>query len=546
MIRWLVPVVLAGVVAYWTAGQAALIVLHDLLGWEQKAADRAAMVPFLIGWVALVAAWWFWCRTSPGPDVFGSAAFMDPRRVRDLLGGGEGAGLIVGREDRRVGRLLSYRGEAHLLTLAPTRSGKGVGAVIPNLLTAERSVLCIDPKGENARVTARRRHRFGPVHVLDPFGVSGSISATYNPLDAVDARSPDVAEEAATLADALVSDPPDQVGEAHWNEEAKALLAGLILHVAANDEPDRRTLARLRELVTLGPDDFRALLERMAASPAAGGLVARAANRHLSKSDREASGVLSAAQRHTHFLDSPRMTRVMAGSDFTFADLKVGTATVYLVLPPDRLDAYGRWLRLMVAQAITAMARSPARPPSPVLFLLDEFAALGRLEPVERAMGLMAGYGLQLWPILQDLHQLKATYGQRAGTFLANAGVTQVFNVNDVDTAAWVSRALGETTAAYETGSSGETSRGGLLPTEGPSRSRTTSTHLARRALLTADEVRRLPPDRALLFVAGEAPALARKVVYHADPEFCRLFDPPDAAAPTPNGPGREVAAAAE
>ncbi|BAU94028.1 putative TraG conjugal transfer transmembrane protein (plasmid) [Methylorubrum populi] len=286
----------------------------------------------------------------------------------------------------------------------------------------------------------------------------------------------------------------------------------------------------------------------MQASPAAGGLVARAANRHLSKSDREASGVLSAAQRHTHFLDSPRMGAVMARSDFGFADLKQGTCTVFLVLPPDRLDAYGRWLRLMVAQAITALARSPHKPPSPVLFLLDEFAALGRLEPVERAMGLMAGYGLQLWPILQDLHQLRSTYGQRAGTFLANAGVTQVFNVNDVDTAAWVSRALGDTTLLYETSSMGSSSKSGDWSGEGTTTSEGVSTHLGRRALLTPDEVRRLRPEASLLFLSGEAPILARKVVYHADPEFRGLFDPPNASAPPPGQPAptAPIRAAAE
>ena len=161
--------------------------------------------------------------------------------------------------------------------------------------------------------------------------------------------------------------------------------------------------------------------------------------------------MLSSAQRHTHFLDSPRMTAVMGRSDFPFAALKERTATVFLVLPPDRISTYSRWLRLMVAQALGELARSAARPSAPVLFLLDEFAALGRLEPVEQAMGLMAGYGVQLWPILQDLHQLRGTYDARAGTFLSNAGLVQVFNVNDTDTAEWVSRALGEMTETYET-----------------------------------------------------------------------------------------------
>jgi type IV secretion system protein VirD4 len=104
------------------------------------------------------------------------------------------------------------------------------------------------------------------------------------------------------------------------------------------------------------------------------------------------------------------MTAVLGRSDFTFADVKAQPTTVYLVLPPDRLATYARWLRLMLAQALTDLARAPASPARPVLFLLDEFAALGRLEPVERAMGLMAGYGIQLWPILQDVHQLRALY----------------------------------------------------------------------------------------------------------------------------------------
>jgi type IV secretion system protein VirD4 len=213
----------------------------------------------------------------------------------------------------------------------------------------------------------------------------------------------------------------------------------------------RRTLATLREYLTLAPEAFAALLKDMQASDAAGGLVARAANRHLGKSDREAAGVLSAAQRHTHFLDSPRMTAVLGRSDFRFADLKRRNVTVFLVLPPDRLSTYSRWLRLLVAQSLTDMARDPAKPAVPVLYLLDEFAALGHLAPVERAMGLMAGYGVQLWPILQDVHQLRATYGQRAGTFLSNAGVLQVFGVNDHDSARLVSDLLGQETVVFQT-----------------------------------------------------------------------------------------------
>ena len=399
--------------------------------------------PFIF--IGAVFGFQYW-RMRSGADVFfgltgdshGSARFASRKELKKLQGPkGQNAGLLIGRNPG-TGRLLCYDGPAHLITLAPTRAGKGVGTVIPNLLAVDRSVLVIDPKGENARIAGEARRRFGPVHILDPFGVSdtgmvsGHPSACYNPLDRLTPDSLDLGEDAASLTEALVMDPAGQVQEAHWNEEAKAILGGLIMFCVCHEDRNRRSLATVREYLTLPPDRLKALLELMQDSDAAGGLIARAANRFLGKADREAASVLSNAQRHTHFLDSPRIAKCLARSDFAFCDLRHRITSVFLVLPPNRMDAYSRWLRLMVSQALQDIARdaeatnSPPRLESPTLFLLDEFAALGRLEAVERAMGLMAGYGLQLWPILQDMSQLKDLYGDRANTFIANAGVQQV------------------------------------------------------------------------------------------------------------------------
>lgn len=146
-------------------------------------------------------------------DTHGSARFATDTEAANLTQAA--TGLLIGR-DIKTGRPLRYAGPAHLLTMAPTRSGKGVGTLIPNLLTANRSVICIDPKGENARITGRARNRFGPVHVLDPFGVTGLPSAAFNPLAGLDPNGLDVAEEAATLAEALVYDAPGEAGDAHW------------------------------------------------------------------------------------------------------------------------------------------------------------------------------------------------------------------------------------------------------------------------------------------------------------------------------------------
>lgn len=137
------------------------------------------------------------------------------------------------------------------------------------------------------------------------------------------------------------------------------------------------------------------------------------------------------------------------------------------------------------------------------------------------AFGLMAGYGVQLWPILQDMHQLWGAYGERAGTFLSNASLLQVFNVADYDTAEWISKSLGATTVAYETsGTSVSRAPNQFFSTHGSS----TSTHLARRELMTPDEVMRLHPSLEILLRPGEAPVVAQKVRYYADPEFQGLF----------------------
>lgn len=463
----------------------------------------------------------------------GSARFADRKELAALE---EPEGLLIGRNPD-TGRLLHYDGPAHLLTLAPTRAGKGVGTVIPNLLLVERSVLVIDPKGENARIAGEARRRFGDVFILDPFEVTGLPSSAYNPLDRLTPDSLDLGEDAASLAEALVMDAPGQSGDAHWNDEAKALLSGLIMFCVCHEDANRRTLASVREYLTLPLDRLHALLELMQDSDAADGLIARSANRFLGKADREAASVLSGAQRHTHFLDSTRIARVMARSDFHFADLRHQITSVFLVLPSNRLDAYSRWLRLLVSQALQDIARdaeAPSAPskrvtPSPALserpgqpsdhlessalFLLDEFAVLGRLEAVERAMGLMAGYGLQLWPILQDMSQLKDLYGARAGTFIANAGVQQVFGVNDFETAKWLSQMMGKETTRYQT----ESQRDGVEVS--------TSHNVTGRDLMTPDEIMQLPEHIQLLRIQGQPTALAQKLRYYDEPEFAELFE---------------------
>lgn len=447
-------------------------------------------------------------------DAHGSAHWagqQDLERARLLADDG----LWLGRIGKRPLRLVTDR---HLCTLAPTRSGKGVSAILPNLLTYPGSVIVIDPKGEAAAITAARRAAMGQVvHVVDPWGITGLPAARFNPLAGLQPDSPDLAEDAALLAQALV--PGSSRHDSHWDNEARALLTGLILQVVTAEPKSRRTLGRVRALLTQAQEPFNAMLEGMSRSTAANGLVARAADRLQQKSERERSGVISTAQAQTHILDAPRLVENLAASDFSFGDLKAKPATVFLVLPADRLVAFGRWLRLMITQALTELVRRPGRPARPVLFVLDEFAALGHLEPVETAMGLLAGYGVQLWPILQDLSQLKDLYPARWPTFLGNAGVVQSFGVAETVTAGWLSERLGTRTVATRNRSLA----GATLGADGMGKY-SEGHGITARPLMTIDELLRLPADQELLMLPGHPPVRARKLTYYRDPEFAGTF----------------------
>jgi type IV secretion system protein VirD4 len=454
-----------------------------------------------------------WSRPS---DSHGSAHW----------GGGEvlhrDHGLLLGRDGPR---LLRFAGDGHVLTVAPTRAGKGVSAVIPSLLDYRGAVLVTDPKGENYAVTARwREQALGhPVYAFDPFDVAGG-TATYNPLDWIDVASAEAVDDARLLADMLVVPGAREGEQAFWNEEARGVLTGLILHVAAHAPAELRTLTHVRELLTAPPEPFADLLKEMQASEAVDGLVARAAARLLQKAPKERSGVISTAQSHTHFLDSPRMAEVLKRSSVDFSQLKRQPFSVYLILPTDRIDAYARWLRLLIACALRATARTAGQPKERVLFLLDEFAHLGRMHPVQRDIGLAGGFGVTFWLIVQDLSQLKSTYGETWPTFLANVDVLQAFGINDWDTAEYLSRMTGEATIYVES----------THHSRGVSRGRHAQRQLGTgrawseqgRRLLLPDEVRRLPHEAQLLFVKGNAPLLVKRLNYLHDREFQDRADP--------------------
>lgn len=485
-----------------TLALAALGVLVAFLsdGWAGEISS------WLLSVIAFVIALGLWrsekAKEGHFSTAFGSAEWASADYLqRHGAIGDSGLRLGVIASGDRI-EPIHYTGDRHLLTIAPTRSGKGTTTIIPNLLTYRGSALVIDPKGENAMITAKARRDMGQtIHVVDPWLVSGDKPSRFNPLDWLVPGDPDITENAMLLADALIV--AEGSGERFWIEEAKALLQGVILYVATDErEAGMRHLGRVRELLLLDGEQLPRLFQRMVESRHH--VVVSTGARCLQKDEKLLSSVLASAQAQTHFLDSARVCESLSASDFKFEDLKCGGMTIYLVLPSDRLQPFERWLRLLIQQAITVNARNiEVRPERPVLFLLDEMPALGRLAMVEQAYGLMAGFGMQLWGIVQDAGQLKRIYGEAWEGFVANSGAITYYGSRDRMTAEYFSALCGVTTVWSLSRAIAQAIGGGGSSTQ-------TSSPMQRK-LAFPDELMRLPGDRQLIFIDNLHPIRAGK-----------------------------------
>jgi type IV secretion system protein VirD4 len=424
---------------------------------------------------------------------------------------------------------IGVRDDRHMMTVAGSRAGKGVSTIIPNLLEYPGSILMIDPKGENARHTANRRGQGSAavseglghaVHVLDPFGVSGHPTGRFNPLSMIDPDADTAVDDAALVAEALVIQ--EEGPGRHFSAAARNFIRGLVLFVCTETEPERRTLLRLRELLTLDPKGFQLLLQAMQETTTCAGVIRRAGNSLAAKSDNERSGVISTAIEQTDFLDSPPLARCLGGSDFSLADLKRKPTTVYLCLPAGRMATHNRWLRIIINLAVEAMERETTQPQHPVLFLMDEFAVLDHLSSIEKAAGQIAGFGVKLWPILQDLSQLKAIYKERWETFMGNAGLLQFFGNNDLTTLNYLAEKLGKSTIQ-------QVSKGEISVSQSAAGFTGESMQLHTTELMTSDEIGRFFSKQSkaqILLWPGADPIAIDRIEYYQHSFFAGKFDP--------------------
>jgi type IV secretion system protein VirD4 len=325
---------------------------------------------------------------------------------------------------------LLYGGDGHLMTIAPTGAGKGVGVIIPTLLTFTGSAIVTDIKGENYQVTARRRREMGQqVVALDPFRLVTDGADALNPFDLFDLPGADPECDAEMLA-AQLAVGHEFGSDRYWEDTGKGLLAGLIAHVATTAPPGGRNPTTLRKLLYHDDLDYH-LAVQLDEKAVTSGLARDEFVGYLSApTDRTRPCIRSTALTYVKCLGSRTVARALERSTFALRDLLEGRPlTVYLILPPEKLESHRALLRLWVATLLTAVVRRKRLPEQRTLFLLDEAAQLGRMPLLRQAITLLRGYGLQTWTFWQDLSQLRRLYPRDWPTLVGNAAVLQVFGV---------------------------------------------------------------------------------------------------------------------
>jgi len=384
------------------------------------------------------------------------------------------------------GRKIGIEDNRHIMTIAGSRAGKSATSLMSNLLTWTGSVMAIDPKGELATNTAGIRANMGQdVYILDPFGEVKDEEARkyrvrFDPLTEIKAGAQDdMIDNAAMIAEALII-PASGAANDHWSLAAKNLLRGLILYALHREEAHGMpaSLNDVRTWVTspVGDGDeedngkiwLSTIFDLMMDVETFGGAIAGVGGTMKGKPAGERGSIISTAVEQTSFLDSVPMKDHLSSSDMpTLRLLKRKPTTIYLVLPASRLATHFRWLRMILTLALSALESEPNREEMPpVLFILEEFPQLGYMRQIEAAAGLMAGYQVKLWTVIQDLSQIKALYRGSWETFIGNAGIVEAFGNTDGTTLEYLSKRLGMTLAeqAQPNSLSLDAQRGGQSP----------------------------------------------------------------------------------
>jgi type IV secretory pathway TraG/TraD family ATPase VirD4 len=380
-------------------------------------------------------------------------------------------------DDHKVNFSAGINDDRHVFVIAGSRAGKGISFGIPNALTWPGPVFMIDPKGEAASITAMRRgtsenakgtgtsvrHFLGQkVAVLDPLGqVRGparALRVQYNPLADIDMNRGGGVRQIQAAASAIIT---SETGNGvHFAETAETILAGVIEAVKLCEPPGRQTLNHCRNLILAGREPLIAYLREPAAESIAC-LAAEAATVIDEVGQEEWGSHRSTLSRNLKWLSEPDMQTHLEPSAFSLRRAVQEGWSIFVALPPDDIPRFKSWLRLIVRVVLDAKMSLGINQTGPqMLCLLDEFPTLGRFKAIEESAGYMAGYGLKLVPIIQNIGQVQEHYGKNWETFLGNAGAIIAFGLNTKGCEEYIASRLGrimvtETTHSRSSGISG-------------------------------------------------------------------------------------------
>lgn len=487
-------------------------------------------------------------------SLHGSAHWATEKEVKATGLLGSGSGVYIGAwKNPKSGQVnyLRHDGPEHIMAFAPTRSGKGVGLVLPTLLSWPHSVLVYDIKGENWALTAgwRQQEAGNKVLKFEPTCQDGS-GARFNPLSQVRIGTDREVSDAQNIMTMIV-DPDGKGLQDHWQKTGQALLVGSLIHILYSEpnktlsgvvefltNPTRTIQDTLQSMLNTSHDIFgeRNWVDTEGQRTYTHPVVAAVARDMLNKAEEEMSSVLSTAVSYLTLYRDPIVARNTVCSDFSISDLMNHDSPVslYLVVPPSDKDRIKPLIRLVVTQIMRALTekmefkegRSVAGYKHRLLLLIDEFPSLGKLEVFEEALAFIAGYGLKAYLIIQDISQLWTAYGKDESIF-SNCHVRVAYAPNKVETADLLSKMAGTATVVKQSHSYSGSKLGGLSNVSA-------SRQETQRPLLTADEVMRLPAAQKdakgnvseagdmLIFMAGHAPIYGKQILYFLDPTFSK------------------------